>query len=83
MIAAGQLSQSSDQATIHHLFILSHTLDLVLCRPKVYLMSPPFTVDIDVDICVYSKSPEMVTTFGHRTCHKSVYEGSMYTKNQA
>ena len=34
-------------------------------------------VYIDIDIYLYSKNPEMVTTFGYRTCHKSVYEGSM------
>jgi hypothetical protein len=32
--------------------------------------------DIDIGIYLYSKNPEMVTNFGYRTCHKSVYEGS-------
>jgi hypothetical protein len=45
-------------------------------------MSPPFTVDTDVYMYLYSKNPEMVTTFEYRTCHKSIYEGSMYIKNQ-
>jgi hypothetical protein len=31
----------------------------------------------DIDIYVYSKNPEMVTTIGYRTCHESLYEGSM------
>ena len=31
----------------------------------------------DIDIYRHTKNPEMVTTFGYRTCHKSIYEGSM------
>jgi len=31
----------------------------------------------DIDIYLYFKNLEMVTTFGYRTCHKSAYEVSM------
>jgi len=30
-----------------------------------------------IDTCLYAKNPEMVTTFGYRTCHKSAYEVSI------
>ena len=31
----------------------------------------------DIDIYLYSKNPEMVTTFGYRTGHKSTNKISM------
>jgi hypothetical protein len=33
--------------------------------------------DAVIDTFLYSKNPEMFTTFGYRTCHKVIYEGSM------
>jgi hypothetical protein len=34
-------------------------------------------IDIDTDIYLYSKNPEKFTTFGYKTCHKSIYEGTV------
>jgi len=38
---------------------------------------------IDIDIYLYAKNPEIITTFGYRIYHKSIYEGSMYTENHS
>jgi len=49
---------------------------------KIHL-NAGFPVFLHLHLYLYSKDPELVVTFGYRTCQKSVYEGSMERKNQS
>jgi hypothetical protein len=45
----------------------------------VWVIFPRKIDHTEIDIYLYSKNPKVITTFGYKTCHKSIYEGSMYT----